>query len=160
MAGYCYDLLNSQVVAVDGNRVDLLRGLWRLILQKYLLQSIRAGLVNSAHDLSEGGLAVALAECCFLGGTKLGAKCHIEFSSRTDFGLFGEDQSRILLSASAGNSELLVQKASEFNLAAQVIGEVVETGRLSVNDFLDVSVEKLCEWHGTALANRMEAGDK
>ena len=56
-----------------------------------------AWLVASAHDLSEGGLAVALAESCISGG--IGAEVNFNTELRSDIALFSESQSRILLSA-------------------------------------------------------------
>ena len=63
-----------------------------------VLEAIRAGLVASAHDLSEGGLAVALAESCISGGFGAEVECRRP-SLRADIALFSESQSRILLTA-------------------------------------------------------------
>lgn len=63
-----------------------------------VLTSIRGGLVRSAHDLSEGGLAVALAESCISGG--IGANVELSANAlRSDVALFSESQSRIVLTA-------------------------------------------------------------
>ncbi|OAB36074.1 phosphoribosylformylglycinamidine synthase subunit PurL [Paenibacillus glacialis] len=70
-----------------------------------VLGAIQSGLVQSAHDLSEGGLSVAVAESCISGG--IGAQVHIETDLRSDFALFSESQSRILLSASPEKAEQL-----------------------------------------------------
>ncbi|MHA0858042.1 phosphoribosylformylglycinamidine synthase subunit PurL [Paenibacillus sp. CMAA1364] len=70
-----------------------------------VLGSIQSGLVQSAHDLSEGGFAVAIAESCISGG--LGAEVHITTELRSDFALFSESQSRILLSATADKADQL-----------------------------------------------------
>jgi phosphoribosylformylglycinamidine synthase len=61
-------------------------------------RAIGEGLLNSAHDLSDGGLAVALAECCITGG--MGFRGTFSISERWDAALFGEDQSRIVVSLS------------------------------------------------------------
>lgn len=63
-----------------------------------VLGAIQSGLVQSAHDLSEGGLAVALAESCISGS--LGAQVSVKTELRSDAALFSETQSRILVSAS------------------------------------------------------------
>src|SRR5205085_6804865 len=70
-------------------------------IQNAVRDLIRAGLVQSAHDCSEGGLAVAIAECCFNPNEKFGAQIKIETSqnaspARTDAAtaLFNESQSR------------------------------------------------------------------
>src|SRR5579862_809864 len=70
-------------------------------VQAAALALIRSGFVKSAHDCSEGGLAVALAECCISGKKPLGA--HVQLSEATPRVLFNESASRILLSV-AGNS--------------------------------------------------------
>ena len=61
---------------------------------------IRNGLIQSAHDCSEGGLAIALSECCF--GNQLGAEIQIASDSvRFDQVLFGEGGARIIVSVKA-----------------------------------------------------------
>ncbi len=87
-----------------------------------VLKAIQNGLVASAHDLSDGGLAVALAESCISG--KLGAVVSLESNLRADHALFSESQSRILLSASP-------DKAAE--LQSWIAGQgvpVVEIGKV------------------------------
>jgi phosphoribosylformylglycinamidine synthase len=66
----------------------------------YCLEIIRQGWVKSAHDCSEGGLAVALAECCMSNGDAMvGAEIDLrKFAGRLDAVLFGETQSRIVVS--------------------------------------------------------------
>ncbi|MEB3271938.1 MAG: phosphoribosylformylglycinamidine synthase subunit PurL, partial [Synechococcus sp.] len=69
-------------------------------VQGFLRQAIAAGLVRSAHDLSDGGLAVAVAECCLASG--LGADLEIPASAlRLDRLLFAEGGARILVSVAA-----------------------------------------------------------
>jgi phosphoribosylformylglycinamidine synthase len=67
-------------------------------VQLACIETIGEGLATSAHDCSEGGLAVALAECCFQPGGGLGAEVTLRAGERLDALLFGETQSRILLS--------------------------------------------------------------
>lgn len=94
-----------------------------------VLEAIQGGLVRSAHDLSEGGLAVALAESCISGG--VGAKVDITSELRPDFMLFSESQSRILLSASPEKAEALEKLLAERGVPAARIG-VVEGSELNV----------------------------
>jgi phosphoribosylformylglycinamidine synthase II len=69
--------------------------------QAFLRQAIDAGLVASAHDLSDGGLAVAAAECCLAGG--LGARLRLPIgAARTDRLLFAEGGARVLVSVPPG----------------------------------------------------------
>lgn len=90
-------------------------------VQKLVLAAIRKGLVKSAHDLSEGGLGVALAESCF--GKELGAEVALESALRTDVLLFSESQSRILLSTAQEQAEAVLALAAELGVPAQVIGK-------------------------------------
>jgi phosphoribosylformylglycinamidine synthase len=91
-------------------------------VQEATLDAIRAGLVQSAHDLSEGGLAVALAECCISGD--LGA--NVEFASdlRTDIALFSESQSRILLSVAAEHAAEVKRRMQARGVTCAEIGKV------------------------------------
>ncbi|EOS55049.1 phosphoribosylformylglycinamidine synthase subunit PurL [Paenibacillus barengoltzii] len=109
-----------------------------------VLEAIQGGLVRSAHDLSEGGLAVALAESCISGG--VGAKVNITSELRPDFTLFSESQSRILLSASPEQAEALEKLLAERGVPAARIG-VVEGSELNVavngTEVLSKPVEQL-----------------
>lgn len=87
-----------------------------------VLGAIQGGLVRSAHDLSEGGLAVALAESCISGG--VGAEVALESSLRADVALFSESQSRILLSASPEQAEKLMDYIASRGVPVQRIGVV------------------------------------
>lgn len=107
-----------------------------LNVEKKLLDSVLAaiqkGLVQSAHDLSEGGLAVALAESCISGS--LGAKVNLATELRSDFALFSESQSRILLSASPDKAAELKQLIASYGVPVQNIGQVTgESLEISVN---------------------------
>ncbi len=64
-------------------------------VQQAVIAGIRGGLVKSAHDCSEGGIAVALAESCIAGG--LGADVHLHDDLHPVASLFGETQSRIVV---------------------------------------------------------------
>ncbi|MEF3310777.1 phosphoribosylformylglycinamidine synthase subunit PurL [Paenibacillus sp. GYB004] len=87
-----------------------------------VLGAIQKGLVASAHDLSEGGLAVALAESCISGG--IGAKVSVSSELRTDISLFSESQSRILLSASPDKAAELEASLVQAGVKVQQIGTV------------------------------------
>jgi phosphoribosylformylglycinamidine (FGAM) synthase-like enzyme len=71
-----------------------------LAVHQFLIEVIRSGWAQSAHDCSDGGLAVALAESCISGEVKIGAGISIGVrGGRTDELLFNESQSRILFSS-------------------------------------------------------------
>ena len=104
-------------------------------LQDALLKAITSGLVSSAHDVSEGGLAVCAAECCFTApmevkseAVSLGAK--LDFTSvgsrtpRPDALLFGEQQSRVIVSLPPENVTALEEIAKEFGVKCDLLGTV------------------------------------
>ncbi|WP_232697606.1 phosphoribosylformylglycinamidine synthase subunit PurL [Brevibacillus daliensis] len=98
-------------------------------LQKVVLAAIRNGLVQSAHDLAEGGLAVAIAESCF--GVGIGASIELTDELRADLSLFSESQSRILLSVKPEQVAKIVEMAKELNIACHKIGQT-EGDHLSI----------------------------
>ncbi|HHT47718.1 MAG TPA: phosphoribosylformylglycinamidine synthase subunit PurL [Firmicutes bacterium] len=120
-------------------------------LHRVVLSAIREGLVRSAHDLAEGGLAVALAECLFEKG--IGARIQLSSNGlRPDSLLFGESQSRVVLSLSPEKLPALEALAAQEGVPFQVIGE---TGgdelQITVdgNQRLNLSVAELqAAWQG------------
>jgi phosphoribosylformylglycinamidine synthase II len=93
-------------------------------LQKGLVEMIRAGLVESAHDCSEGGIAVTLAESGF--AKDVGAKVDLTAEGLpAEFVLFGEDASRVVLSCDRSNLTAIQQIAVKYGISADVIGETV-----------------------------------
>lgn len=95
-------------------------------VQACVLQLIRSGLIQSAHDCSDGGLAVALAECCMSGpGQARGAAVRLSAGRiRTDALLFGESQSRIVISAKPAQRQAILDCAKRLGVPAAVIGSV------------------------------------
>ena len=93
-------------------------------LQKALVEMIDAGLVDSAHDCSEGGIAVTLAESAFVNG--VGARVNLSsLGLPPEFVLFGEDASRVLISCDRSSLQGIQQVASKYGLSAEEIGETV-----------------------------------
>ena len=97
-----------------------------LALQNVIREMIRAGHVRSAHDCSEGGLAVALAEACFNPDGSLGAKIDLSAAgaARLDKILFNESQSRVVISTVPENVEAVLQLAQRRNVPAHLLGTV------------------------------------
>ncbi len=95
-------------------------------LQACALTLIRDGVVQSAHDCSDGGLAVALAECCLSNPTQaLGAVVRLDgYTIRRDALLFGESQSRIVLSVKAEAAETVLKAAQAMGVPVAKIGTV------------------------------------
>ncbi|MCP9469030.1 MAG: phosphoribosylformylglycinamidine synthase subunit PurL [Nitrospira sp.] len=95
-------------------------------LHDCVLALVRGGLVQSAHDCSDGGLAVALAESCLSApGRRLGAAVQLTRGRlRKDAVLFGESQSRVVLSAKPAHREAVLEQARSLAVPAAVIGTV------------------------------------
>jgi phosphoribosylformylglycinamidine synthase II len=99
-------------------------------LQRVLREGIAAGLIKSAHDCAEGGLAVALAECCIASGVEggaltaapppfLGAAVRLPASAlRPDVALFGEGPSRVVVTCAPDAADALAELASGLPFAA------------------------------------------
>jgi phosphoribosylformylglycinamidine synthase len=112
-----------------------------------------AGLLSSAHDCSEGGLAAALAECCISSPDgAVGAKLTLRTQGRADALLFGEAPSRIVVSTSAENLARLESLLSGLDVPFHVLGHVggdrltITVGRAKAVD-LDAA-ELRAAWKG------------
>ena len=93
-------------------------------LQKVVIELVQAGLVDSAHDCSEGGIAVALAEKAFAKQT--GARVSLASGGLfPEFALFGEDASRILISCDPSNLSRIKEVAGARGVAAETIGQTI-----------------------------------
>ena len=105
-------------------------------------QMIREGVAASAHDCSDGGIAVALAECCIQGG--VGFYAQADLHSRWDGMLFGEGQSRILVSLPQDRWPVLEELA---DIAGVPILRLGTTGgsRLAWGSRLDLSVRDISD---------------
>ena len=128
-------------------------------VQEVCWRAIQQGLVASAHDCSDGGLAVALAESCLVGG--VGADVALSFSGRTDALLFGETQSRIVLSLKEEHWPALAALAAEAGVPLARLGRTGGQRLLiTVNDrpAVDVSLADVGRaWRG-AIPDRMDTG--
>ena len=95
-------------------------------VQELCLYGIRQGIIKSAHDTSEGGLAVALAECCIQAEDKknIGAVIELSDDIRVDALLFGETQSRIIITVSTERVKELEGVARNSGTPFTVIGKV------------------------------------
>ncbi|MCK6553422.1 phosphoribosylformylglycinamidine synthase subunit PurL [Candidatus Binatia bacterium] len=124
-------------------------------LQRACRAAIGEGLVRSAHDISEGGLAVALAECCMSGpGPHLGAVIALEGAIRPDAILFGESQSRILVSVRRRHLARLRELAAAADVPAATLGEV-RGRRLVIDPLVDLDIDELRRTWVEALPRRL-----
>jgi len=110
-------------------------------VQAACLAAIEAGCVRSAHDCSEGGLAVALAECCLTGPSRLGAELALPARGRLDEVLFGEAPSRIVVSVPPAEQARFVQIVREWAVPVTVLGRVGgDRLQIRVDDTVRVAV--------------------
>jgi len=94
-------------------------------LQRGVLSAIRAGIVRSAHDTAEGGLAVALVESAFAGGAEpFGIDVTLDDDLPANALLFGEAQGRVVLSCDAAKADELVRSLGIHGVPAKRIGTV------------------------------------
>jgi len=122
-------------------------------LQRFIVAAARGGLLRSAHDCAEGGLAVTLAECAF-GSGGIGLDVDVAPVPSADHAgegwslaaaLFSESASRVVVSASRSQLSLLLDRAREAGVPAREIGSTGGSRlRLSVGGrpVIDVSVQK------------------
>jgi phosphoribosylformylglycinamidine synthase len=92
-------------------------------VQAAMREIAAVGLADSAHDLSDGGLAVGLAECSF-GEKRIGADIHLDTGLRPEFALFHEGPSRILVSTEDADAVAVIAK--RHRVASPVIGTTVD----------------------------------
>jgi phosphoribosylformylglycinamidine synthase len=130
-----------------------------LELQKACLNLIETGTVHSAHDVSDGGLAVALAEClAYAEDGVQGAAVTLNDEIRSDALLFGESQSRIIISIHPDDIFELRSQISGFHVPFKIIGKVGGEGILLTQDgkkLLDVSLDKIKQAYFGAIPSRM-----
>ncbi|MQG00066.1 MAG: phosphoribosylformylglycinamidine synthase subunit PurL [SAR202 cluster bacterium] len=124
------------------------------IVQDTCIKGIQAGIIKSAHDCSDGGLAVALAESCIAGN--IGLVCDQGIKGRWDTALFGETQSRIVLSVSpdeiASFQELALSTGTPYVVLGIVGGE-----RLIVNSLLNTNIAELSYVWQNAIAGHINS---
>ncbi len=126
------------VTAGDAPDLDLA---FEAKLQSAVLDVIRKGWIASAHDLSDGGLAVALMEKAIFSG--LGARVALELPGQsTTEQLFSEAQSGILLSVAPQNLELVQEALSGLEIPVYHLGTVAGQ-HLIVEGFADIHVEAM-----------------
>ncbi|MEM9400546.1 MAG: phosphoribosylformylglycinamidine synthase subunit PurL [Verrucomicrobiota bacterium] len=95
--------------------------------QDAVKSALKKGLVHSAHDISDGGLAVALAESCINGnkGCGIGTEIKVKQKGRLDVILFNETQGRAILSTSKKNEKELLKHFERAGIEVETIGKVV-----------------------------------
>ncbi len=125
-------------------------------MQDALLTAIRNGLINSAHDCSEGGLATAIAECCISNeDDKIGATIKLDDSIRVDALLFGETLSRIVISCSVSDADKLAEHFKSAGVACRQIGTVGGT-ELTINDTISLPLAQMTTAFYDSMTEKIE----
>jgi phosphoribosylformylglycinamidine synthase len=117
----------------------------------YVRASIRSNTVKAAHDLSDGGLAIALAEMCMAGNK--GAVCTIE-TEHPHAALFGEDQARYIVAVDPKWADYFAMTAGDWYVSTTRLG-VVGGDQLKIGDHISISVAQLCDAHESWLPKHM-----
>ncbi len=120
-------------------------------VQRLCLEGIKQGIIKSAHDLSDGGLAVNIAESIMASKNNLGAEIHINRKLRDDEILFGECQSLIVVTISEESLHDLVILAQKDDVHTETIGRVTNSGSLVINDLINLDRDKLEDVYNNTL---------
>jgi phosphoribosylformylglycinamidine synthase len=125
-------------------------------VQSCCIEAIEREIIRSAHDISDGGLAVTLAECCIAGPDRpVGARIETREMIRGDAMLFSESQARIVVSVAEKDVTQLQEIAASHNVPMQVIGSVGGT-RLAIQPFFQLPVDELRTIWSTGLSARFK----
>ena len=110
-------------------------------VQQLCRRAVREGVVTSAHDCSDGGLVVALAESCIHGGT--GFRGSFSVKGRWDAALFGEAQSRVIVSLPLQRLDDLMLLTRELGVPAVHLGTTISEPRFVMNGLVDLPLPEL-----------------
>ncbi len=127
-------------------------------LQSACSTAIRAGIIKSAHDVSEGGFLVALVEKSLSPERPLGVSVEMDIPEdiRPDAFLFGETQSRIIVTVGDKKAlERLREICDGYGVPVSLIG-VTRGRRIRVNDLVDIPIQRIMEVWESALEDRLK----
>ena len=120
----------------------------------FVQQQIAGGVISAAHDISDGGLAVAIAEMCIAGG--LGARIDVPETGNPIGWAFGEDQARYVVATSAADA--LLAAADEAGVPAAAIGSTKAEAELQFGNENAISVDRISDMVETTVPRLMQGG--
>ena len=120
----------------------------------FVQQQIAAGTISAAHDISDGGLAVAIAEMCIAGG--LGARIDVPDTGNPIGWAFGEDQARYVVATSAADT--LLAAADDAGVPAAAIGSTRAEAELQFGNENAISVDRISGMVETTIPRLMQGG--
>ena len=124
-------------------------------IQKICLELISKGYIKSAHDISDGGLSVNIAESVCFSSKGIGAEININRRLRNDEILFGETQGVIIVSLDSKNLHNIALLAQEYNIHTQTIGVVTDNPSLKINDVVNIKRNTLEKYYFKSLESIM-----
>ena len=150
LGGSEYLKQEHRIIAGKPPQIDLAE---ELRLQKLILELIGDRVINSAHDVSDGGLVVSIAEACYTPRRSFGALLRFILPQAPSYVYFGEAAARILVSVQADKSDVVKEYAERYEIEYHDLGLITDEERLSVNDHIDLNIKELRHawWHGLTL---------
>ena len=125
-------------------------------LQQCALELIQNGFVKSAHDVADGGLIISLIESAIVGNEKFGFDVDIALNRIPLYKiLFGEDQSRIVISADEKDEAKLKSICAQFDVPFSRIGRVTSKPTAVINNELAVDMEKANDLYFNAIHRKV-----
>jgi phosphoribosylformylglycinamidine synthase II len=149
------EYLNTVHGLTEGNSPDIDAGHERN-LNDLVIKLIDEKLVNSAHDISDGGLAVALAECCIMDPEKMiGCEIDLSYAGRKDFHLFAETQGTVIVSADPENLTKISETAKKYSVNIIKAG-IIKGNRFKINTDIDLPLSEISEKYFNSIRSIME----
>ncbi|MGB8683701.1 MAG: phosphoribosylformylglycinamidine synthase subunit PurL [Candidatus Binatus sp.] len=149
----------SALFGIDGGSLNPIDLALESALIEGLVEGSEQGLIRSAHDIAEGGLAVALAEACFNPRAILGAEVLLGRAGNADaVDFFGEGASTVILSIAPGDVARVEKLFAGHGLEFAVVGKVIADPRLKLGS-LDESVSELQRIYEDAIPGRLRSDD-
>jgi phosphoribosylformylglycinamidine synthase len=124
-------------------------------VQECCLKLIHRNLIASAHDVSDGGVAIALAEGAIFSPFGCAVEIPNEESFRTDFLLFGEEQSRIIITSPRDKQKEVTTLIKQSRVDYSILGVVTQEDKVLINEVAILGGEELRRVYSDSLGKRM-----
>ncbi len=148
----------AAIFGIEGGQLGVIDLRREAALVEGLVEGAEQGLIRSAHDIAEGGLAVALAEACFNPRAILGAEVELGRAGNAAADFFGEGASTVILSIAPGDVARVEKSFAGRGLEFVVVGRVIAEPRLKIGS-LDEDVAELQRIYEDAIPRRLRGGD-
>ncbi len=121
-------------------------------LQQCMLELIQQGIIKSAHDVSDGGLIVALMECAIVGEKTLSCEISLPLNGLPFHNiLFGEDQSRIVITSESLHFKKIDEICRKYQVPVTDIGRVTDSKESIINNELRIDMPAIAELYFSAI---------